>query len=332
MKLTEMTQDRYLSGLVERGNLLEARRYLLESGHSTSDFDNLMASTVNRRLLQQYTALPSNHTLLCRVDDQIKDFRLQTGVRLTEFDDLEEVPELGEYKATTFDEEAVSWGVKKYGQTFGLSLEMMINDDLGGFRGIIDKHGRAAHRTERKRITRYFTSDVLAYDGNNVFHAGTHSNAATDALASGAVETGIIAMGSQQDATGNLLGIRPKYLVTGPALQITAQKIVTSEWAWSAGQALTGEPNAVKGALQPVVLEDITSTTAWFLVADPVEWPALVLGFLRGRRQPQVFRKAPNTDQSADQGSFENDSLEYKIRHIVGSVCEDYRPLYRGNT
>ena len=331
MKLSEMQQDRYISGLIERGSLLEARRYLLESGHSTNDFDNLMASTVNRRLLQQYNLLPSNHLMLCQVDDQIKDFRTQTGIRLTEFSDLEKVPELGEYKATTFGEESVLWGVQKYGQTFGLSWEMMVNDDLGGFRSIIDKHARAANRTERKRITRYFTGDVLAYDGNNVFHAGTHSNAATSALTSGAVETGIIAMGSQRDATGNLLGIRPKYLVTGPALQITAQKIVTSEWAWSSGQALTGEPNAVKGALQPVVLEDITSTTAWFLVGDPVMWPALKLGFLRGMRNPQVFRKSSNTDQSADQGSFENDSMEYKVRHIVGDTCEDFRPLYRGN-
>jgi hypothetical protein len=331
MKLAEMQQDRYLTGLIKNGNLLEARRYLQESGHSTSDFDNLMASTVNRRLLQQYQLLPSNHLLLCRVDDQVKDFRNQTGVRLTEFEDLQQVPERGEYKATTMDEEAVIYAVKKYGQTFGLTFEMIINDDLGGFRGIIDKHARAAHRTERKQVSRYFTGNVLAYDGNNVFDAATHANAATTALATAAVETGMTAMSSQRDSTGNQLGIRPKYLVTGPALQLTAQKIVTSEYAWSNGQALTGEPNAVKGQLQPVVLEDITSPTAWFLVADPTDWPAILLAFLRGRRNPQTFRKHPNTDQAAEEGSFENDSVDYKVRHIVGSTCEDYRPLYRGN-
>lgn len=328
-----MQSDVWFNRLMKEGRIGEAREYLRETGHSTADFDNLMASTVNRMLLQSYNFVPNNHTLLCSVDDQIKDFREQTDIRTTEFDDLEPVPELGEYQATTMDEEAVTWAVSKFGRTFGLSWEAMRNDDLRAFAQTIEKLGRAAGRTERKKITRYFNSDIQIYDGNNLFHAGTHGNAATSALAIASVETGILAMAAQTDLTGNLLGISPKYLVTGPALQLTAQKVVTSEFAFSSGQANIGEPNVVRGRVQPVVLEDITSATAWFLVADPAMFKALKLGFLKGLRNPQVFRKTSGVEGGTpDDGSWENDSHNYKVRHVTGSTCVDYRPLYRGNT
>ncbi len=328
----EMASDRWFNRLMGDGRIGEAREYLQESGHSTSDFDNLFASTVNRTLLSGYNAVPNNHTLLCQVDDQVKDFREMTDIRTTEFDDLLPVPELGEYKATTMGEEAVSWSVDKYGRTFGVSWEMLRNDDLRGFRDTTLKLGRSAGRTERKRITRFFNSDVPIYDGNNLFHAGTHGNAATSALAQGAVETGILAMAQQTDLKGNLLNIRPKYLVTGPALQLTAQKIVTSEFVFG-GNPQFHEPNVLRGTLEPVVLEDISSATAWFLVADPAQSLALKLGFLKGLRNPQTFRQASQVEGgSADEGSWENDGINYKVRHVTGSVCVDYRPLYRGNT
>lgn len=330
--LTEMVSDKWFNRLMAEGRIGEAREYLSESGHSTADFDNLFASTVNRTLLQGYNYVPNNHTLLCQVDDQVKDFREMTDIRTTEFDDLDAVPEMGEYKATTMDEEAVTWAVAKYGKTFGVSWEMMRNDDLRGFRDITLKLGRAAGRTERGRITRYFSGDVQIYDGNNLFHAGTHGNAATTALAIASVETGILAMANQTDTKGNLLNISPKYLVTGPALQLTAQKIVTSEFAFSAAQANTGEPNVVRNRVQPVVLEGITSATAWFLVADPAQFAALKLGFLKGLRNPQTFRQATQVEGGTpDDGSWQNDGINFKVRHVTGSTCVDYRPLYRGN-
>jgi hypothetical protein len=69
--------------------------------------------------------------------------------------------------------------------------------------------------------------------------------------------------------------------------------------------------------------------TSWFLFAEYDDRPALDIGFLRGHEQPEIFYKAPNASRIGGgavnplDGDFDTDSVEYKVRHVLGGCRMD---------
>jgi hypothetical protein len=83
--------------------------------------------------------------------------------------------------------------------------------------------------------------------------------------------------------------------------------------------------------------------TGWYLFANPENGrPALEFGRLRGHVQPELFMKLPNsvaiseggmgpgpgispgtTNMNPLEGDFDTDSINYKIRHVLGGVVVD---------
>jgi hypothetical protein len=70
--------------------------------------------------------------------------------------------------------------------------------------------------------------------------------------------------------------------------------------------------------------------TTWYLFADPgVGRPAMEMGFLRGHETPELFMKSSNSVRigggltGAEEGSFENDGIDYKVRHVFGGGLLD---------
>jgi len=128
-----------------------------------------------------------------------------------------------------------------------------------------------------------------------------------------------------------------------PALKITALEIVKTIQAEvkSGTKHDDQDPRALRqpqGRRRTLHLEDRhhrhrREKTAWFLFADPaqLERPAVEIGFLRGLEEPQLFMKSANAsmigggDVGAFGGDFDSDSIEFKIRHIVGGAAMDYR-------
>jgi hypothetical protein len=78
--------------------------------------------------------------------------------------------------------------------------------------------------------------------------------------------------------------------------------------------------------MQVLVLSYLTDTNDWFLVADPATVPTIEIGFYRGQQQPELF-----TQSDPSVGSmFNNDSLQYKVRHIYSGTVLDHRGFYAG--
>ncbi|HLI84499.1 MAG TPA: hypothetical protein VKV17_11305 [Bryobacteraceae bacterium] len=79
------------------------------------------------------------------------------------------------------------------------------------------------------------------------------------------------------------------------------------------------------------VINPTLAKTCWMLFADPnVGRPAIEVGFLRGHEVPEIFRKLPNAQRLGGavdpmDGNYDNDSVGYKIRHVVGVGLMDGR-------
>jgi hypothetical protein len=91
------------------------------------------------------------------------------------------------------------------------------------------------------------------------------------------------------------------------------------------------------------IVDTTSGTHAWYLIANPNNGrPAMQLSFLRSRPRPELFMKLPNqvaigegtigpgagvmpgtANVNPMDGDFENDAIDYKIRHFLGGTLLD---------
>ena len=80
----------------------------------------------------------------------------------------------------------------------------------------------------------------------------------------------------------------------------------------------------------PIVASSSNGNTSWFLFANPNNGrPALEMAFLRGHEEPEIFMKTSNAQRIGGgmtdpmDGDFDTDSLQYKVRHVLGGARLD---------
>jgi hypothetical protein len=98
-------------------------------------------------------------------------------------------------------------------------------------------------------------------------------------------------MARQTDPDGNPLALIPKILLVPPDLEPAANELYKSAQFNTGGSATTAQvasTNIWAGRYQPVSSVYLTNTTAWYLVADPSDLPAIEVKFLNGVQQPTV--------------------------------------------
>lgn len=123
-----------------------------------------------------------------------------------------------------------------------------------------------------------------------------------------------------------------------PASNFTAAtsgaRLVTANWA---AKFATGALNYYL----PVVNTSSSAQTAWYVFASPKGRPALQQSFLRGCEAPHMFMKSSNQIMIGEgrlggggtvpgaglanpmEGDFENDTIDYKVRHFLGGTLLD---------
>ncbi len=84
--------------------------------------------------------------------------------------------------------------------------------------------------------------------------------------------------------------------------------------------------NPMLGYVTPSVSPQLSSSTQWFLIADPREVDTIEIGFVGGQVNPALFVQ----DSPLLGLNFTQDSISYKCRHEFGGTVVDYRGLYRG--
>ena len=240
------------------------------------------------------------------------DFRTQRRLRWGGYGDLPEVAERAPYDqlATPGDAEE-SYAASKQGGTESVTLEAIRNDDLAQLQRLPAKLGRAAKRTLSAFAVSFLSAFAVSFltanaalaDGKALFHAD-YGNLGSTALARGSLAAARLAMVKQAEpGSGKALGIGPRVLIVPFALEETAVDLFrrTTENDRTFVQSL---------ALDIVALAELADDTDWYLAADPLDIPTIKIGFLDGRREPELF-----VQDSPTQGSlFTHDQITWKVR------------------
>lgn len=308
-------------------------RFELQEAITTSDLLQFASGMlIDREMLQNYEAAEKQWPkFLTRTT--VKSFKpkflseLYLGAQV--FKDVPERtpyphaqgPALGEYPIS----------VKKTGLLWGFSFEGQVNDDLDQLMMVPNQMPQMALDTEDDRGLRLLI-DLDTGALNTAFFNVGNGNVGTLKLTGANLETVVTNLRTKRDPrSGALIPAGKLQLVVGPALQFEAEKILNAaELLVDDGNGgYIRQPNPLKGKLELVVNEKQIGQS-WIVMPKPGTtirapfWQA----FLTGYETPDFRQKADGGRAISGgdvlvTGSFDDDTIWYRGRHIVGAATGD---------
>jgi hypothetical protein len=327
---------------------------------STSDFPQLSTNLLSWRLLSLYNQAENVWQNIVDVNETIPDFRSVQVTRMWGLDSpMPKVRELADYELDAPFASDRTYKLAKYGRKFAMSWEAKLNDWLRMFDRVPQALASGARNTENLFVTGLLAAAggpnplLFSIDGST---NGVGANlgpinevvGASAALNYTNLVAAYTAMASQVTPTGLPLNLRPRYLVVPPALKMPAEQILNSQLLIAGNVTTAGStPGYVPNynVMQRYPLEIVENrwlssvdksgnvNKTWYLIADPAAGGAPIeVGFLMGHREPELFRQSPSQTSLAggltnpEDGDFENDAMQWKVRHVMGGL--DIEPLF----
>lgn len=314
-----------------RQTLLDDYQELKESG-STSDFPNILGNVMYRRLLDWAQTVPDEWRRYSAIGD-LSDFRPATTIIGYESEDLLPIGEEGAYQDSKLADASYQIQLGTYGRAFSINRNVVINDDLNYIRQQPRRFGRAAARSIAMFVARtLLEGNNAAFDGTALFHAdhGNYAEGAGTVLSGQNLQNGITAL-KNQTVLGVYQTVTPRWLLIPPALEFQARSILNSAVILAAGGDATagaklqtiGNMNVLSGMLGIIVDPFLTSSTAYYVLADPADVPVVAVAFLNGKQTPDLLIERPTMQTAAgggDDWEFEFDVMRYKVRYDYGGA------------
>lgn len=314
---------------------LQHANIIRDAYHTTGSFANLMLDAANKTLLRGYDEAIYTWSIWARQAPSVPDFKNINRVRFSESPNLEMVPENAPYKEGAMTDSKETYKVEKFGRTFTVSWETVVNDDLDAISRIPQMHGNAARRTQNQKVYEVLTSNPTMGDGYSLFsssHAsGDNTSGSASTVSVTSLTGGFTKMMLQKGLnTSAVLNIQPRYLIVPVNRSAAALQVVGSFADPNVGGDVTGNSNSLNiygpNGSRPlqVVVEpqlDASSSTVWYLAADPSQIDTVELTFLQGEESPVL----------ENEWDFDKDVYKYKIRQTFGTKAIDWRGLYRNS-
>lgn len=307
----EITGDRRVTGQLrdcDESRMRESLGRFAESVSSTS-FANALGDSITRRMQAVFTGLTDLQAWR-RVATwgPVNDFRSQERFRIGGYGNLPAVAQGAPYSALTSPgDEKSTYAVTKRGGTEDVTLEAIKNDDVQALRRIPTELALAAGNTLYEFVFDFYRTNPSIYDAVALYHA-SHNNLFTAALSASEFAAHRLSMLKQTRAgSSKRMGVAPARVLVPFELQETAYNLFVRNQNLDKTFVQTINPEVIPVAYW-------TDGNDWVTTADPNVLPALEIGFLDGREDPELFVQ----DMPSVGSMFSNDKLTYKIRHIYG--------------
>ena len=328
-----------------RGWSTARHRLAIEEVMSTDSFPLAFADTVNRLFRSSFRGVGTPlQPLFTR--RSARDFK---GMKSFDQEGLvgsmPQVVEGGEYTEFVDVEGQVTYTIAKYGKRTALTFEAFINGAVDGmFTEIPGKLATSAMNTRARFQTNIYLTTTGPRSAVFVDSSNGQASVAVTTLTLENLESAIQEMQGYK-SNGEPILNRPLFLVVPPASEITARQILTSTQLISVEHAtstklLQGSTNIIPAfglnlIVDPWIPVIATSKKlSWWLTSDPAMISSAEWATLAGREDPQLSMKDSNQrslgggEMSAFKGSFENDTMEWRVRDIFGGAAVEPRGLW----
>ncbi len=284
------------AGLVDNETIrtaFEADRKLLAAGYSTLSLSGILTSTANKVLLTAFSSVAAAAPKIARQSD-VNDFKAVERYRLNLGGGFDKVGPDGELKHAEISDQKYTNQLETRGMILTLSRQDIINDDLGAFLDIPRLLGRKAALARERALF-----ELLLANPNNFFSTanGNYRSGADSALSIDGLTKAEELFLNQTDAAGDPVLAVPRYLLVPTSLKVTAQQLMTETRVNETTSTNKPKPasNPHVGKWEPVASPYLnaqglsgSSSTGWYLLADPEDLPALEIVYLRGQRTPVI--------------------------------------------
>ncbi len=311
------------------GNKEQIATLAMRAGTMTGDdFPHIFSNVVNKTLMKAYKEFPSTWRPWVTVTTA-SDFKEIYGMSLSEAPALDLVNESEEYKFGNLSENREKYRLFKYGKMLPLTWEMIINDDLRAFTRIPQLFGSSAKRKESDLVYDLLLSNPTMGDGYALFHANSHKNFIAQGASGYAIPSedsltaGRLAMRLQKGMKGKPLDIMPRFLLAPVTQELTVDVLLRSTGNVASNKN-AGVHNPMEGRFEAIVeprLDHSGNTKGWYLIADPAQIDTFEVAYLNGHQTPLIDTMPV----------FERDVIYWKVRHVFGVGCMEWRSFYHNN-
>ncbi|MDT0635095.1 ClpP-like prohead protease/major capsid protein fusion protein [Spectribacter hydrogenoxidans] len=296
----------------------------LGAGQTRSDFPIILENTMHKLVLLGFQSITPSYPAFTKIGD-VSDFREWRRLVPGLMGNLGTVNEAGEYQNKNLpDADRESIAVERRGNIINISIETIVNDDLGYIQDMAMGMGMTGQRTIDRTVYALLAMNggdgpKLA-DGNNLFTTGRGNKASSGGAPS--VETlvaGADAMAAQtapgEDAEP--LDIQPRVSVAGTGVARDIGVVVNSNFDPDASNKLQ-RANKARNLVEDVVGSPRITGTRWYMFADPLIAPVIEVVFLNGQREPRI----------TEEENFRTSGMAWKVElpHQAGAI--DYRGGY----
>jgi hypothetical protein len=331
-----MSLSRIAEDLLERRGIRTRglnRMELCARAMSTTDFPNVLANVANKRLRQAYEQAPASYRSWARQAPNAPDFKtIQVNV-ISAAPDFVSKAAGEELKYGSASDGKETYAMATYARGIFFTREAMINDDLNAFNRVVSGFGMSAARLENKLVYLQLANNANLSDGVALFHT-THANITGTGTAIAIASLGICRkqMRVQTGLQGETLNVIPRYLIVPAtqealAYQYTSAQFVpavstnVNEFREGGRTALTPVVEAMLDGLTDLAGADKSSTTKWYLAADPGQIDTVEYCYLDGFEGVYL----------ENQIDFDTDAIKFKGRLDFATKVLDYRGLTLNN-
>ena len=290
----------------------------IKAAFSTATLPGIVGQVADKSLIEGYEGVDPTVDRIARVRS-VSNFHSHTRYRLAGTGALIQVGQDGDVEHGTLSEDTFTNQAKTWGSKISLSRQNIINDELGAFAEIPSMLGRQAALKKESECYSAITDTASFFtSGHGNLNEGTTTALSIDSLSD--AEVSLMAM---KDAAGNPINVRGSFLLVPPALKATAQQIFNSTELNETTTANTPKPvnNPHAGMYEPIWSPYLTSdsSTAWYLMANPADVPAIEIAYLNGQTTPMITQFETN-------GVL---GITYMVVYDFGISMQDYKGIIK---
>ena len=198
---------------------------------SPGDFPNILSAMASKALERapQYVGTTFQHW--CYKRAALPDFKPASLVRFGEFGEMPLHIDGDDFEQSSISED-YSWiAVDSYGDEFGLTPVMIVNDDLGAFMDALRDKNNAHDQTLNTLCVNLLTGNVACLDGYSLFDNTNHGNDITSGAAPNTTQLSAMRLKlRQQTGVGGRrkLNWTLRRLLIPEALETTTQQLLSA--------------------------------------------------------------------------------------------------------
>ena len=272
----------------------------LEAAFSSVSLPGILSNIANKVLLEGFLLMDDTWKKIAKTAS-VNNFQRHTRFRMNGQFKFEKVGADGEIKHGQLGEQQFSQQIDTYAIMFGLSRQMIINDDLAAFADMPRSIGVGAGDAISDAVWECILGNPKQADGFDFFST-QHKNLISGAKAGLDVKgltNAEIKFSEQERAQGRPLGIPAKILLVPTALKVAAETLMKSLTLNETTAENDPKPvmNPHAGKYETVATPYLASkafpgnsASAWYLFADPRRLPAVEVAFLNGQERPTIER------------------------------------------